>query len=230
MKRTFTLSLFILIALTSQAQRKNAWTGYLNFNLSFPSGEFNDVNGKTGVGGRLGVLYNPADNLPLYVGLELGYQVMGQDNSYFYSNTFGFTDQYRISATNNVFTTLLNLRLQSNKKEVAVKPFVEGLFGANDFFSTTTVERQTYYSNDAITNSRSSKARWALAYGGSVGLDIKLDKKGTAGLELRTSYLNGAHTKYLTDPKIDNNGYVSYVEKESKTDMFVTQIGIKIGF
>ena len=230
MKKIFTLVSFVLLTVAVNAQRKNAFTGFLNFNLSFPSGEFKDVNNTLGAGGRLGVLYNPSENLPLYIGLELGYQVMGQENSSFYSTYFGFTDEYRISATNNVFTALVNLRFQSNKKTVAVKPFAEALFGANDFFSTTTVERETYNSSGTISNSSSSKARWAMSYGGSVGLDIRLDKKGTVGLELRTSYLKGAHTKYLTDPIIDNAGYVSYAEKESETDMIVAQIGIKFGF
>lgn len=230
MKKMQLLLVLTLITIATNAQRKNAFTGFLNFNLSFPSGEFKKVNNTIGAGARLGVLYNPSNSLPLYIGAELGYQVMGQDNSYFYSSYYGFTDEYRITASNNVFTVLANIRLQSNKNTVAVKPFAEVLFGANDFFSTTTVERQTYYSSGTISNSNSSKARWAMCYGGAVGLDIRLDKKGSVGLELRTSYLKGAKTKYLTDPIIDNAGYVSYAEKESETDMFVAQVGVKIGF
>lgn len=211
------------------AQKHKKFSGFINFNLGIPSGEYKTVNGRTGVGGRAAFLYNPSPKIPIYVGAELGYMLIGQDREFFYANVLGFTDEYRVTASNNVLTALINVRFQpmGNKP---VRPFAEFLFGANDFFSTVTVERQTFFSNQALANSNSSRARWALCYGGSTGMSIRLDKKGDTWLELRCSYLAGNRTKYLTDPKIANNGDVSFTEKESKTNMFVPQVGLKFDF
>lgn len=90
------------------------------------------------------------------------------------------------------------------------------------------IERQTYYSSYNDNYSKSTKAHWAFSFGPAAGLDIPLNKYGDLGLELKVAYLFGGHTKYLTDPNIDNNANVSFQEKESRTDMLIPQVGIRI--
>ncbi len=230
-KITLVTALLVLTGFGTKlnAQKHKKFSGFINFNLGIPSGEYKSVNGRTGVGGRGAFLYNPSPKVPVYVGAELGYMLIGQDRQFFYANVFGFTDEYRVTASNNILTALVHLRFQPTGNK-PVRPFVDFLFGANDFFSTVTVERQTFFSNQALTNSNSSRARWALCYGGSTGMSIRLDKKGDTWLELRCSYLAGNRTKYLTDPQISNNGEVFFTEKESKTNMFVPQVGLKFDF
>jgi hypothetical protein len=80
-------------------------------------------------------------------------------------------------------------RFQS-AKERKIKPFLDVMGGWNVFFSTVQVERLTFYSSYNSSYSNSSKAHWALAYGGAGGLDISLNKRNEIGLELKIGLFN----------------------------------------
>ena len=205
------------------------FSGTLNFQLGFPQGEYKVVNGKTGVGMRFNLLYKPSLQAPVSMGLELGLMTIGNRTSRFSSSVYGFYDEYVLNATNNVFSALLNVRISPLKPGSAIMPFADASFGWNDFFSTVTVSRDTYY-NDNGSQSNSSKARWANTYGAGAGLDIRLNKRGTLYLELKTSYLVGNKTKYLTDPTIYNDGSITFAEKQSETDLLIPQAGIHFNF
>ncbi len=203
-------------------------TGGINFALGFPAGEFKEVNDKVAIGGRGYIMYNPSRQAPVYLGLELGYHVMGSQTEYFYATVYGFYDQYKITASSNIFALQFKLRLQQPKL-VAVRPFVEGIVGWNDFFSTVNVERESFNGNYNTNGGNSSDAYWAFTYGGAAGLNIVLDRKQKLFLELKTAYMIGRSAKYLTDPQITNTGQVYFTEKQSETNMVLPQVGIKFG-
>ncbi|MEX6686689.1 hypothetical protein QTN47_04245 [Danxiaibacter flavus] len=203
------------------------FSAVFNVNAGIPVGEFKDVSDKTAVGARFNFLYQPSDMAPVYVGLELGYQVRGLRSSTFYGYVNGYYDEYGITASSNVFSIFFNMRLQPPGK-ATVKPFIDGMFGFNDFYSSINVS--SYYSDYDNGYSNSSKARWTLAYGGSAGVDIALNKRGNLWLEAKMSYLLGQNNKYLTDPKIDDAGNVVFTEKSSETDMLLPQLGVKFSF
>jgi hypothetical protein len=218
--------LMLFIGLGAAAQK---FSGSLNFQLGLPQGEYKQVNGKTGVGGRFNFLYKPSPTLPVSFGLELGYQLVGSQSTRFNSTVLGFYDEYKLTATSNIFSALVNVRVSPLKPGSTVMPFVDGMFGWNDFFSTVSVEQVTYYNNGGA-NSNSSDAKWAATYGVGAGLDIRLDKRGATYLELKTAYMIGRRTIYLTDPTIYNDGSVTFAEKESETDMIIPQVGIHFRF
>ena len=223
MKWLFTFWLSFLFCSFGFAQK---FSTSINAQLAIPQGEYQTANSDAGFGLRANILYRPS-TAPVKLGLELGLMEKGRATQYFSSYQNGYYDEFKVSATSNIFSLLFLARFQSPNFR-KVRPFVDVTGGWNVFFSTVNVERLTYYNpyNDSYSNS--SKAKWSLAFGLAGGADIPLNKSGDIGLELKLAYLAGTNTRYLSDPHIDNTANVSFVEKESRTDMLIPQAGIRI--
>lgn len=218
----FTFSIFI-----SSISPGQKFSTSIGAQLTIPQGDYKTTNGDAGYGLRVNFLYKPAPVVPLKFGIELGIQEKGRTTQYFSGYAYGSYDEFKVSATNNIFSLMLLTRFQTPKIG-KIKPFLDLTAGWNVFFSSVNVERLTYYSqyDDSYTNS--TKAHWALAYGTAAGVDIPLNKRDDMGLELKVAYIIGNNSLYLTDPYIDNNAHVSFVEKNSRTDMIIPQAGVRI--
>ena len=223
MKKGFICIILTWASLSSFAQK---FTLSPTLQVSVPQGEYKTANNDVGFGLRLNALYRPSE-MPVKLGIEFGMQEKGRATQYFSGYVFGFYDDFRVDATNNIVSLMFLARFQSaNKKKV--KPFLDITGGWNVFFSTVEVERLTFYSSYNSSYSNSSKAHWAPAYGAAGGLDISLNKRNEIGLELKVAYLIGSYTKYLVNPYIDGNGNASFEEKSSRTDMLIPQAGVRI--
>jgi hypothetical protein len=223
--------ILLLIATTSMAQVQV--NGYLNFSTAFPKNEYNEVNSKTGYGGRLGILLAPNKTIPLKLGIELGYMSRGKDRQYFSSNNWSNFSDYRVNAGINIFSFLFDVRIQNNNsKKGIINPFLDLQYGWNNFYATTSVEGKDFWSLDwERIRQESTKGHWAAAYGAGGGLDICLDKKyRLAWLELKVNYLKGNKSNYYTNPTVDGAGNVTYTQASSETDMLMAQVGIKFGW
>jgi len=224
MKNIYTCLFFTLLYTTSYGQK---FSTSFDAQLAVPQGDYKKVNPDAGFGLRANVLYKPLVEAPLKVGIEIGIQEKGSATEYFSGYVYGYYDQFKVTASSNIFSLMFLARFQSQKLH-KIKPFMDVSAGWNVFFSTVSVERLTYYSSYNDSYSNSTKGKWALSYGASGGLDIPLNKADDIGLELKGSYLIGSNSRYLADPYIDNNGNASFVEKESRTDMLIPQAGIRI--
>lgn len=199
----------------------------IDLQMSVPEGDYKTENKDAGIGGRADLFFQPNKTVPVKIGLELGLQVKGSTSQYFSGYINGFDDQYKVTASNNIFSLMLPLRFQPQKRG-KIKPFIDVLAGWNVFFSTVNIERLTYYSDYNSSYSNSSKAKWAFTYGAAAGVDIPLNKRDDLGLEIKCAYLFGSKTTYLTNPNIDNTGQVFFSAKTSATDMLIPQIGVRI--
>jgi hypothetical protein len=224
MKKLFISLQFILLVAGSYAQK---FSTSINAQLAIPQGDYQAVNPDAGFGIRANFLYRPIKEAPMKVGVEFGLQEKGSATQYFSGYVYGYYDEFKVSASSNIFSLMFLARFQSQNLH-KIKPFVDLTAGWNVFFSTMSVERLTYYSDYNSAYSNSSKGRWALTYGGAGGIDIPLNKADDIGLELKVAYLIGSNSHYLTDPYIDNNGNASFVDKESRTNMLIPQAGIRI--
>ena len=195
--------------------------------VSLPQGDYKDVNSDAGFGLRANFLYRPLVDIPLKFGVELGLQERGSASQYFSGYIGGFYDEFKVTASNNIFSLLFVTRFKPEKFG-KITPFLDLTAGWNVFFSTVNVERLTYFSSYNDGYSQNSKSRWALAYGGAAGVDIPLSKSDDIGLELKVAYLLGNNTRYLTNPYINGNAEVSFQENTSNTDMLIPQAGIRI--
>ncbi|MEO8412735.1 MAG: hypothetical protein ABI472_03715 [Ginsengibacter sp.] len=224
MKYLYTLIFLVSAHTFSFAQKFSA---SITGQLSLPQGDYKETNPDAGYGVRANFLYRPLQIVPVKFGIELGIQEKARAAQYFSGYVFGFYDDFKVTATSNIFSLMFLTRFQSSKFG-KVKPFVDITAGWNVFFSTVTVERLTYYSDYNPSYSNSSKAHWAFAYGAAGGIDIPLNKRDDIGLELKVAYLIGSYTTYLTDPYINGNGDVSFQENNSRTTMLVPQAGVRI--
>lgn len=223
MKSSFFCIAFTMLSLGSFSQQ---FTLSPTLQFSIPQSEYKSSNSDVGLGLRLNVLYRPSE-MPVKLGIEVGMQEKGRASQYFSGNVYGYYDDFRVDATNNIVSLMFLARFQSAKSK-KITPFFDVTGGWNVFFSTAEIERLTFYSTYNSSYSNSSKAHWAPAYGGAGGLDISINKRNEVGLELKVAYLIGAYTKYLTNPYIDGNGDASFEEKDSRTDMLIPQVGVRI--
>ncbi len=224
MRYLMVFTFFTFLHLISFAQK---FSISFDAQLAIPQEDYKATNGDAGYGLRANFLYKPTPVVPLKFGVELGIQEKGRATQYFSGYAYGYYDDFKVSATSNIFSLLLLSRFQSPRFG-KIKPFIDLTAGWNVFFSTVSVERLTYYGPYNSSYSNSSKAHWALAYGAAGGIDIPLNKRDDLGLELKVAYLIGNNSRYLTDPYIDNNGNASFVEKNSRTDMLIPQAGVRI--
>lgn len=220
----FLLFFAIILFQTSVEAQKFSLT--TNLQISVPQGDYKEVNPDIGFGLRLNGWYKPSATLPLSFGLELGLQEKGRTSQYFSDQVYGFYEDFKVSATNQIFSLLGAVRF--NTPPIGrIEPFIDLAAGWNVFFSSVTVERLTYYSDYNVGQSKSTRGHWTMSYGGAPGLDIPLNASGDIYLELKVSYLMGNYSRYLTNPYIDDNMKVTFEEKESGTDMLIPQVGVR---
>ena len=198
--------------------------------LAIPQSDYKEVNQDAGYGLRANFLYKPGYITPVKFGIEFGIQEKARATQYFTGNVLGYYDEFEVSATSNIFSLMFVTRIQSSEPH-KLKPFVDVTAGWNVFFSTVSVDDVSYYSGYggySPSYSSSSKANWAFAYGAAGGMDIPLNRRDGIGLELKVAYLIGSYTTYLTDPYIDGNGNVSFIQNSSRTNMLIPQAGVRI--
>ena len=120
MKYLFTIILIAFIHSCSFAQK---FFTSIDAQLSVPQGDYKAVNTDAGFGLRANLLYKPSEIAPVKFGLELGMQEKGRATQYFSGYIFGYYDDFKISATNNIFSLMFLTRLQSSKPR-KIKPFI----------------------------------------------------------------------------------------------------------
>jgi len=96
------------LAFSATAQRT---TANINFQLSFPQGEYKSNFPKTGVGIRFNILRRLTEDSPISIGGELGYLLTGSDSRAFDIFYAGYYDRYNVSASNNVLSLAFKARL-----------------------------------------------------------------------------------------------------------------------
>jgi hypothetical protein len=217
-----------VLVVSARGQRTSAAA---HIQLSFPQGDYKSADPKAGVGIRFNVLRRIMDESPFSVGAEFGYMVRGSNSKYFDIYYGGYYDTYKISASNNIMSLAFKARADLLPKERPVLIFVETTIGANLFFSSASIERETYYGNSQYVDGDNSKGYWAFTWGPAIGVEIPVDKRKQAAIVVKGSYLFGARTTYLSDPYIDgNSGTVFFNQNESKTDMILAELGVRFTF
>ena len=195
--------------------------------LSFPQGDYQSNYPKTGVGMRINIMHRLNEEGPLSLGGELGYLVSGSRARYFSGYYSGYFDTYKLSASSDVFALAFKARADLSPAERPVRFFIEATIGANLFYSSVSLQRESSFGGSQYVDGNNSKGYWSFTWGPGVGVEIPIGKKRRAGIIVKGSYLCGTSTTYLTDPSIDNSGNVYFTENESKTNMIIAEFGIR---
>ncbi|EAY25194.1 hypothetical protein M23134_06790 [Microscilla marina ATCC 23134] len=256
-KSIFTLCLLGLFALcttnTSQAQI------HFGFDVSggFPLNEFQAQNPNTGVGINLNAFFPFAPQVPVYIGLDFGFQGMGTRNIQKNINVniinTSIPINFDIATSNNLINGHAILRTKIPLP--LVQPYFEGLIGFKHFYTRTSIKNITSTSNiinveELQRNSEIAgetlQQSTALSYGFGGGFHIMFGG-GQFGLNLGARYLLGGQASYYTredirdfdvtittDNGTSNNELGSTVggnniqPRTSRTDMIMANIGIVI--
>ncbi len=226
MKRLILFS-FALLLLAPLFGQKTIST--LSLQLSFPQEEYKETYNVTGVGLRWNVLTRPNINIPISIGGELGFLVNGSRSRSFDVFFLGLYDRYRVTAANNIVSLAFKARADLIPHDKTLQLFIEGTVGTNLFFSSVNVNRETFFGQSDYAGGNSTKGYWAFVWGPGAGLEIPVSKDRQTAVSIKGSYLFGSHTRYLTDPYIDNNGEVFFTERESKTTMLLIEGGVRFG-
>lgn len=223
-KSIFTLCLLSILALcttnTSQAQI------HFGFDISggFPLNEFQQENPNVGVGANLNVFFPFAPQVPVYIGLDLGFMGNGsrtntisqdlvlRDN---FGNTIvNFPILFDVQTRNSIFNG--HLILKTKIPLPLVQPYFEGLVGFKSF--STRVSLTDVRAGDGIgtnifridydrlrENSQVNTtvlSSTVLSYGFGGGFQIMFGG-GQFGLNLGARYLLGGSAQYYTQEDIN---------------------------
>jgi len=234
----------IIILVTTSLSAQN-FGGNIGLIGHFPQGEFKQEGVTTGLGLDINGMYYPVKKLAF--GLNLGGSV------YDYSEK-----QVPLSLT--LPDIIVNKKTSKNigyghiffriiPFSGNIQPYMEGLIGAKNLYTTTEIENNNCYDNDEDNDdcqiAESTTANdYAFSYGVGGGLEIKLttmkdeedNPSGTLSFFLNGKYLWGTEAEYLTrgsiveDTDVHGHTTVTLMPSESRTDLFQLTLGLSIYF
>lgn len=200
-----------------------------NFQIGLPQGKFGDNVDYIGWGFGGNVMWKLKKDAPIYAGIDFSFQ--NYDFQSVTEVTFDF-EEFELRTKNSVILSHVQIRFYP-EVDFFLHPYVEGLIGVKSLLTRTTLTDKTNGANDQIT-SQFENSDFAMSFGGAIGFEIPINKNYLF-LDVRCSYLKGNSGEYYAR-KEDDSVFIDPIDvfeiKNSATDIFVPQIGIKflIGF
>ena len=232
MKRRIFYVLILTLVVSGSVSFSVAQSGGLYFSLAFPMGEFKENLKQTGVGlnGEFFFL-TPKRNLPVGLGVNLGYYVYGMEKrSEPWSSTIPDV-RVDIERTNNL--TNFHVVFLIAPEYGRFRPYAEGLFGGNYFFTKSSVKSR--FNEDVIAEDVNFDD-WAWSYGVGGGLTYLVSgdpniNNNAIFVDFKVRYLFGSEAEYLKKGSIQIvNGNLFYDINKSKTDLLSAHLGVRIFF
>ena len=229
-------SLFFLLFV--QPSHARQWEGAIDLNVGVPQAEFSDQldRGGVGVGFTLGYQF---EDTPFMLGFDFGFMNFGVD-----------TREEPLSSTIPDLTVrvknsynLLNgdIVLRAMTKEAVVRPYLEGLFGFNYFFTQTTISER-FGGEDVLSDTNFDDFSMNYGFGGGAMFRVwrnmnenadPLDTNPIQSVYINVSarYLFGSEAEYLQEGSIaTDNGSVTYDISRSETDLLYLKLGVGFKF
>lgn len=237
--KKFIVTTIICMGLTGAAFAQELQAS-LDFGVGIPQGEFKDQADH--VGGGIDIMggYRFA-NSPIMLGLEFGFMNFGTDTREEPLSTT--IPDLKVEVENSYNLAHGNLLLRVIAPPAVVRPYADGLFGFNYFFTETVIrERGDFFEEDKLSDTNFEDT--TLSYGFGAGVQFRLwQKKGDdAGLSenvqpssvylnLRSRYMFGREAEYLQKGSIKiDGGQATYDVSQSKTDLLHIKIGVGVNF
>lgn len=215
----------------------------LDFQIGAPQGDFNTQMGDRlgfGIGGMFGYRF---DNTPFMLGLDFGFMNFGTETR---EEPLSSTiPDLRVEVENsyNLFHGDLLLRVLAPER--AARPYVEGLFGFNHFFTQTVLRERGGFGSEPEKLRDTNFKDTAMSYGFGAGLQFRVysddgsrrsEENEFSGpysvyLHLASRYMFGREAEYLREGSIiREGGNVTYDVVQSTTDLLHFKIGVTVGF
>jgi hypothetical protein len=212
-----------------------------------PHDDFSDQLGDVALGASAQFLVQP-DALPAAIGLDGGFLTYGRQAQPLDARIDGQSAFLgEVETTNNVAHLHAVLRLVPSSG--AVRPYADGLFGFNYFYTRTRFEQEVILVDGgdfidlgpgAIVGREVTSSTvlddFALSYGVGAGLLFRVaagDDDGTpfeAFLEVGARYLLGEEARYLTEGAPAEGDIPVVRVRESETNLIRPQLGLVIQF
>ena len=197
---------------------------------SAPTGEFGrNIESAGGISGHID--YGLGDSV-WSVGGEAAYLLYGAENRKIPLSPTLPDVLLNVNTDNSMF--LLHGRLRAQRQEGRWRPYVDGLFGFTDIFTTTSVDGDCGPLTDCGSLSSTNLSDFVLSYGGGAGVMVGFGDTPNAPssprLDISVRYLLGGEANYLRQGAIHReNGSVSLDISRSRTDTFLVYIGVAFG-
>lgn len=239
MKRILILSTLLFLGLygTTYSQEIQA---AVDFGVGIPQGDFRQQSDHVGGGINLMGGYRFA-NSPVMLGMEFGFMNFGTDTREEPISTT--IPDLRVEVENSYNLVHGDLFLRLIAPPSTIRPYVDGLFGFNYFFTQTVIrDRDDFFDEEKLSDTNFEDT--ALSYGFGAGVQIRLwQRKGeitrtlndvepsSVYLNLRGRYMYGREAEYLQKGSIrTDNGEVVYDVSQSTTNLLHIKIGVGVNF
>jgi hypothetical protein len=234
----FCISFLIITALSSNVQAQEFHFD-LDFNVGVPQGEFSDEIDRLGWGlGLMGGYKIP--ETPLMVGLDFGFMNFGiETRTEPLSTTI---PDITVDVENSYNLVTGNLVLRLNGPPSKFRPYIDGLFGFNYFFTQTVLRERGAFSEEDVLRDTNFEDT-SLSYGFGTGINLRVyngaaQQSSASDFTLGAVYLNaglrymfGREAEYLQEGSITrNNGNVTFDVSRSETDLLYFKFGVNFTF
>jgi hypothetical protein len=236
MRNGIIIIILVLIIFPVASQAQELQFG-LDLDIGIPQREFSDQLGRAGVGlGITGGYQVPST--PVMLGLDFGFMNFGKDvREEPLSTTI---PDLRVEVENRYNLVTGNLLLRLIPQPQAFRPYIEGLFGFNYFFTETAIlERGSISSEDKLRDTNFEDIALSYGFGAGIQLRVYQDKvqdreeasPAAIYLTLASRYMLGHEAEYLQQGSISiENGNVFYDVSRSKTDLLYFKFGVVFSF
>jgi len=229
--------LFLGVSLNSYSQEIQA---QLDFGVGIPQGDFRQQSDH--IGGGLNIMGGYRfPNSPVMLGLEFGFMNFGTDTrEEALSSTI---PDLRVEVENSYNLAHGDILLRLIAPPSQIRPYVDGLFGFNYFFTETVIrDRDDFFDEEKLSDTNFEDT--ALSYGFGAGLQIRVWQNrrevtrspediepSSVYINLRGRYMFGREAEYLQKGSIStDNGRVTYDVTQSTTNLLHIKIGVGVNF
>jgi len=213
----------------------------LDFQVGAPQNEFKDqLDDRLGIGlgGFFGYRFG---NTPVMLGADLGFMNFGTETRQEpWSTTI---PDATVNVENSYNLVHGDLLLRIIPPERAFRPFIDGLFGFNYFFTETKIRDRGSTDPDDTIASDTNFRDTAMSYGFGGGFQLRIYSDDGSGnnndiqtpynvyLHFLGRYMYGREAEYLREGSIiRENGTVTYDVMQSTTDLLHFRVGVTVGF
>jgi hypothetical protein len=125
----------------------------------------------------------------------------------------------------------LHGRLRAQLPRGRYRPYVDGLFGFTNLYTTSEVKGEDGCDEGCVFDSESQSSDFVLSYGGGAGIMINFtSRERVPRLDVAMRYLRGGRADYLTEGSLRmEGGQVIREFSRSRTDRFGVYIGVVFG-
>lgn len=200
----------------------------INLDVGFPMQALRDNLDQTGVGASITFLA-ALRKLPLRFGLNAGY--MGYDSqSLFYRTVVGgFLRDYLLETNVGLLHGHVHMRYMLPLAG-KVNPYVEGVAGFKYFFTTSQLYEDFGFEL-VLVDGFTGQDDFVLSYGAGAGLELRVFRDPSFGIDLGVTYMLGSQATYLVrrNPPPSNLQDPSdlFEERSSTTPLLVPRIGLQ---